>query len=116
MAPTKIDPKLLDSRYVFKNDDQNKKVSLNSIFKDKKNRDGYETTGLLLYKKSSIMDFINSDEPVNVLAQNTAFEFSGEEAQKYLTIPLLLYDFDLYFSGSSTTQAQTLLLKLLVRT
>lgn len=82
LAPAKLDPKLLDSRHVFKQDEQEKKVTLNVITKGKKNREGYSTTGPLLYKKINIMDFMNSDDPVQTLAQTSTFEFVGEEAQK----------------------------------
>jgi len=78
LAPNKLDPRLLDSRFVFKQDDLKPKVSLTSMTKVKKNREGYDTDSVLLFKKSSVSVFLNAEDPVQCLAQHSMFEFDAE--------------------------------------
>merc|ERR1711933_537561 len=64
LAPKKIDPRLLDPKFVFR-EIQEKKESVSVMQqkrtkKNKPSRTGYDQDGLL-YKVTSIMDFINSE-------------------------------------------------------
>lgn len=92
LAPSKLDPRLLDSRFVFKQDDAQKQISLNSMTKGKKNRSGYETEGVLLFKKASVSVFLNTENPVQALATHSVFEFDADTeavAKHAKTTPLI---------------------------
>jgi len=78
LNPKKIDPKLLDPRSVFK-DMELPKPTLNLFAKkkQKRNREGYNTTSMLLFKKCSVATFINSEEPVTILAEYNVIAFEA---------------------------------------
>jgi len=78
LAPAKIDPRLLDSRFVFKQDDLQKKISLTALTKAKKNRQGYSTEAPLIFKKSPVSVFLNTTDPVQCLADHNSFDFDEE--------------------------------------
>ncbi|KAN0000319.1 hypothetical protein ACTFIZ_000778 [Dictyostelium cf. discoideum] len=79
LNPKRIDPKLLDPKFVFKEIQEVKKVDVLSE-KKKVNRAGYEDGATVLYKKGFISDFVNSNEHLQDLANFNAFEF--DEAAK----------------------------------
>ncbi|KAM9960064.1 hypothetical protein ACTFIW_007297 [Dictyostelium discoideum] len=79
LNPKRIDPKLLDPKFVFKEIQEVKKVDVLSE-KKKVNRAGYEDGVTVLYKKGFISDFVNSSEHLQDLANFNAFEF--DEAAK----------------------------------
>ncbi|KAK5580885.1 hypothetical protein RB653_000909 [Dictyostelium firmibasis] len=79
LNPKRIDPKLLDPKFVFKEIQEVKKVDVLSE-KKKVNRAGYEDGATVLYKKGFISDFIESSEHLRDLANFNAFEF--DEAAK----------------------------------
>ncbi|EAL64936.1 rRNA methyltransferase [Dictyostelium discoideum AX4] len=79
LNPKRIDPKLLDPKFVFKEIQEVKKVDVLSE-KKKVNRAGYEDGVTVLYKKGFISDFVNSNEHLQDLANFNAFEF--DEAAK----------------------------------
>ncbi|KAN0047930.1 hypothetical protein ACTA71_002319 [Dictyostelium dimigraforme] len=79
LNPKRIDPKLLDPKFVFKEIQEVKKVDVLSE-KKRVNREGYEDGATLLFKKMFVSDFINSSEHLKDLANFNAFEF--DEAAK----------------------------------
>ncbi|CAG8639636.1 2838_t:CDS:10, partial [Ambispora gerdemannii] len=87
LAPKKIDPKFLDPRSVFKDLEigpPNKSDDVLHPTKKKRHRDGYEDGNYTLYKKVSIMEFVNSDDPVRVLGDANILEFDTDEAKVLL--------------------------------
>jgi AdoMet-dependent rRNA methyltransferase SPB1 len=76
LAPKKIDPKLLDSKSVFKDLTKEAPINLFSKKKKKPNRLGYDSESILLFKKCSITKFIQSESPLKILSEynNIGFE------------------------------------------
>jgi AdoMet-dependent rRNA methyltransferase SPB1 len=69
LAPKKIDPKLLDPKYVFEELDLNPAKRANVMQKQKANqrhRDGYEVGVTVLYKEMSACDFVKHEDPLQV--------------------------------------------------
>ncbi|EFC49201.1 rRNA (uridine-2'-O-)-methyltransferase [Naegleria gruberi] len=95
-APKEIDPKLFDASLVFE-DVESQKKKLRLSFKDlaqqqkKPNREGYEEGMTLLYKKRSIAEFVESDQPIKFLVDYNELEFD-EASQIYLNHPLTTKD------------------------
>lgn len=87
-APKFIDPKLLDPNHVFKEvgDSGNKKVDVLHKKYDqhnKRHRSGYDDdAGILLHSKTTVCDFINSKDPVRLLTDMNAIDFTPE-CKKY---------------------------------
>jgi len=81
LNPKKIDPKLLDPRCVFKDIELHKTTTLFAKKQQKRHREGYETDSILLFKKCTVAKFINSEDPVKILAEynQIAFEADNEE-------------------------------------
>lgn len=97
LAPSKIDPRLFDPKHVFAEIEGNgnatgdKGRSAASLFKPetrKIQRQGYETSSVLLYQQAPISEFIESADPISVLAQNNRLVWDGEASQKILQSPL----------------------------
>jgi AdoMet-dependent rRNA methyltransferase SPB1 len=69
--PHSIDPKLLDPAYVFEEvvDDRAKiNIFHQQYAKQKRHRGGYEAgVGVLLHRKATVSDFIESEDPVQML-------------------------------------------------
>merc|ERR1712228_178156 len=88
LAPKKIDSRLLDSKFVFREIEEKKeKISVMQAKKSKKNRhrSGYDDAlNGLLYKTANIMDFILSENPEVILGEYNAFVFDlqSNEADK----------------------------------
>jgi len=81
LAPKKIDPRLLDPKYVFR--DVNESVRSTDLFKNKKklkpNRDGYdEHLGQILHKRACVTQFINAKNPIRFLASIHELSFDPE--------------------------------------
>ncbi|KAJ3138493.1 AdoMet-dependent rRNA methyltransferase spb1 [Physocladia obscura] len=89
-APKKIDPRLLDSKYVFKEVDDNagdendpKKVKdrqnqiLNDLFHPERHRDGYADGATILYTTTPVSEFVRSSDHIAILAKNNALTFSN---------------------------------------
>lgn len=67
LKPKKLDPRLLDPKYVFQEIKQGKSLDLFAKKPAKPNKEGYEdedTHKGLLYKECDVLDFIYSDDPV----------------------------------------------------
>ncbi|KAJ3269030.1 AdoMet-dependent rRNA methyltransferase spb1 [Terramyces sp. JEL0728] len=95
LAPKKIDPRLLDPKFAFKEmDDQPqeeeslKKIKerqgavLNDLFhpeKRKRQREGYEDGDYTLHVKNTLSDFINSPDFLGILSRSSAFVFGDDE-------------------------------------
>jgi len=78
-APKKIDPKMFDPKSIFGEIDVSKPQDVLKG-KQKKNRSGYdEELGQGMYKKTSILTFLESIEPIAELAQWNEFKFEGDE-------------------------------------
>ncbi|ESP04185.1 hypothetical protein LOTGIDRAFT_224061 [Lottia gigantea] len=69
LAPSKIDPKFFDHKYVFKEIEEEKKSAfdLSHPEKKKRNREGYEE-GDTLYHKLSVTEFFNAENHLETLA------------------------------------------------
>lgn len=69
LAPKKIDPKLLDPKYVFEELDLNPAKKANVMQKQKVNqrhRDGYEVGRTVLYKEITAADFVRTEDALDV--------------------------------------------------
>lgn len=78
LKPAKIDPKLLDPRFVFKQVEEEKKViDVFSSKQPKRNREGYDTDSMILFSNAPVSRFIEADDPVKVLAQYNQLTFKS---------------------------------------
>jgi AdoMet-dependent rRNA methyltransferase SPB1 len=90
-APARVDPKLLDPRHVFKelDDDEDlqtakdaEKQTINSLVNPEKanrHRTGYATGDYTLRKVGTVREFIESKDPVSVLAGRTELVWGARE-------------------------------------
>jgi AdoMet-dependent rRNA methyltransferase SPB1 len=111
LAPKKIDPRILDPAYVFKeiddmvvdDGDDSKKTKekqgavINNIFhpeKKRRHRDGYEDGDYTLHSSTPVAEFIESSEYLDILARSTCLSFDEEDddAQKIAGHPLTTDD------------------------
>jgi AdoMet-dependent rRNA methyltransferase SPB1 len=88
LAPDRIDPRLLDPKYAFKQVEEAKKAPdvLHKKVKHKRNREGYdESLGQTLYAECTISEFINADAPqfLGMLGQYNRMLFD-EHAKRWL--------------------------------
>ena len=88
-APKSIDPKLLDPRYVFMESEdiiaKHNITSLKQIFATKKVKID-QTKGLGQFRKASMAEFIECQNPFQFLADQNQIEFTDENSQKYIEI------------------------------
>jgi len=71
LAPKQLDPRFLDPKHVFKELDAPAEKELYFGQKRaKRNREGYDDGSQLLFKKTNVSEFINSENPTSVLANN----------------------------------------------
>lgn len=71
LAPKKIDPRLFDPKSVFEEVEENEQPASVNIFKPEKRsrqRNGYEDGVTVIFKKSSLADFIRSTDPMQFLS------------------------------------------------
>ena len=80
LAPTKIDPRLLDSKHLFA--DTEAEIQPLDVTKDngkhKRNRSGYADGAVTLYKECAAEDFIVNDKPGEMLGMHHQFILDGE--------------------------------------
>lgn len=79
-APKQIDPRLLDPSFVFR-DVEIDKTPMNVLtrkIKQKRNRQGYTDTSMLMYKKVPVKDFIECSKPQEYLADIHTLEFNDQ--------------------------------------
>lgn len=75
-APAKIDPRLLDVKYLFQGSVEPRKVvDVLRGTKQKRHRDGYEDGDTTLRKVSTATDFIWSNNPLEILGSVTSITF-----------------------------------------
>ena len=91
LKPDRIDPRLLDPKYAFKQVEVAKKVPdvLHKKVKQKRSRDGYDTSlGMTLHNECSVANFIEADSPeyLSILGQYSRMLFD-ERAKKFLEHP-----------------------------
>ncbi|KAI7903439.1 Spb1 C-terminal domain-containing protein [Cokeromyces recurvatus] len=87
IAPKKIDPRILDPKSVFSDVGAEEQKKMTDIFKPEKksrHRDGYEEGDYTLHKKVDIMEFIRSQDPINVLGSYNQFVWESDEARELL--------------------------------
>jgi len=87
LAPTKLDPKLLDMKHVFKENEEQRKQRID-IFRPEKNkrqRDGYEEGNYTLFKAIGASEFVSCDNPVEMLSTNSKIMINDD---KYANNPL----------------------------
>lgn len=103
LDPKKIDPKLLDPNHVFKEvaDPGLAKVDvLNKNYEkhNKRHRTGYdENLGMTLRSKSSLSDFIVSEDPVRLLTDVGELTISSDKCQQLLDHPLTTQELKVCF-------------------
>mmetsp|Transcript_24312 Transcript_24312/g.67595 ORF Transcript_24312/g.67595 Transcript_24312/m.67595 type:complete len:859 (-) Transcript_24312:91-2667(-) len=84
-APSKIDPRLLDPKYIFSEvEDATTPAGPDALIKEKhkqrRHRDGYEEGVSNLRKETSAVDFLMSDKPVEMLGQYHRLHLTGKQA------------------------------------
>ncbi|KAJ3107805.1 AdoMet-dependent rRNA methyltransferase spb1 [Phlyctochytrium planicorne] len=120
LAPKKIDPRLLDAKYVFKDfeenfdqlDEKRKKEMQSAVMNDlfhpekrKRHRDGYADGATVLHVTAPVSDFIRKSEFVTILAKSNQILFSKSEEDQSLknnaltTSDILAYCDDLRVLG-----------------
>ncbi|KNE59050.1 23S rRNA (uridine(2552)-2'-O-)-methyltransferase [Allomyces macrogynus ATCC 38327] len=80
-APKKIDPKFLDPRHVFDEVEEQTVTHLTSVFqpeKKKRQREGYGDGDYTLFHTTTISQFLQSPDPVGILAANNTIEFASD--------------------------------------
>ncbi|KAJ1902965.1 AdoMet-dependent rRNA methyltransferase spb1, partial [Coemansia sp. IMI 209127] len=92
IAPKKIDPRILDAKYVFEDLLLKSAQTSTDIFapeakKKKRHREGYEDGELTLHKKIDAMDFIKSKDPAGTLGDANEMVFESEEALDAAKLP-----------------------------
>ncbi|GBB89379.1 hypothetical protein RclHR1_16040001 [Rhizophagus clarus] len=88
LAPKKIDSKLLDPRSVFQEVDigtMNKSVDVLHPEKKKRRREGYDDGDYTLFKVASVINFIQSNDPIRFLSEVNKLNFDTDEAKKLLS-------------------------------
>ncbi|KAK5779646.1 27S pre-rRNA (guanosine2922-2'-O)-methyltransferase PWA37_002827 [Arxiozyma heterogenica] len=81
-APKKIDPRLLDPKEVFEelpDGPQNMQAKIYNPEKKTRKREGYEEGDNLLYHTTPIMDFIKTDDPINMLGYMNKFDIINDD-------------------------------------
>ncbi|KAI8143270.1 Spb1 C-terminal domain-containing protein [Fennellomyces sp. T-0311] len=87
IAPKKIDPRFLDSKSVFEEEDAGDAAKISDIFrpeKSKRQREGYEEGNYTLHKKVDAMEFIKASDPVVFLGTYNQIVFESDEARALL--------------------------------
>ncbi|KCV70133.1 methyltransferase [Fonticula alba] len=87
LDPKNLDPKLLDSKYVFSEvDDGAKSLTVRDLMKPsrKRHRDGYEDGNVTLFKTTTAADFIEAENPANVLGTYNALTFEDDKSKSFL--------------------------------
>eukprot|EP00794_Sanderia_malayensis_P014137 gene14137-15614_t len=90
LAPAKVDPKLLDLKYVFKEvEEENKrKIDIFKPEKHKRQRDGYAEGNYLLFTTNKVSDFVACENPIEMLSATNQLLFDAADDDKYINHPL----------------------------
>jgi AdoMet-dependent rRNA methyltransferase SPB1 len=102
LAPKTIDPKLLDPRHVFmtRAQDAQEGTEVNSLkllvpAKEKKAAAGYsEDRGMALFRKTTIVEFVNVANPFQFLVDFNQLTYDDEESQRILALEPPFTDFE----------------------
>ena len=81
-APKKVDPRLLDPKEVFEelpDGPQNMQAKIYNPEKKTRKREGYEEGDNLLYHTTPIMDFIKTEDPINMLGYMNKFDIIDDD-------------------------------------
>lgn len=86
LAPSHIDPKFLDPKYVFqevgsKASGQSSGLNILQPEKKQRHRDGYEDEATILHKVIPVMEFINSKDPVAILSTANVLSFPKDDPE-----------------------------------
>mmetsp|Transcript_14076 Transcript_14076/g.26052 ORF Transcript_14076/g.26052 Transcript_14076/m.26052 type:complete len:976 (-) Transcript_14076:34-2961(-) len=93
LAPHKIDPRMLDPKYVLDHVEANHELTeasavgelFKKVSKKKRNREGYDDSlGQTMHRSISAAEFIAGNEPVKMLATANEIHFKDDESKKYL--------------------------------
>lgn len=85
LSPEFIDPKLLDSKHVFK--DLTASRTETNVFqpsKHRRKRDGYDAGDYTLFRTVSAATFVKGTDPVSVLGSANKINFETEEEKGYV--------------------------------
>lgn len=77
-APKKVDPRLLDSKAVFEEVNQKNENNQQKVYNPEKHtrkREGYEEGDYLQFHAVSALEFVHSDDPINMLGRNNQFTY-----------------------------------------
>lgn len=80
-APKHIDPRLLDSSYVFEDLEEPSLNAQQRVYnpeKKQRKRDGYDEENFLQFKRRPVLDFLHAQDPVKMLAETTEFDWNKE--------------------------------------
>ena len=96
LAPKKIDPRILDPAFVFKevddtllDDGDEKKMKerqgavINNIFhpeKRRRHRDGYDDGDYTLHQTTPVSEFVHGSDFLDILARTSSLSFTSEDA------------------------------------
>lgn len=92
-APQKIDPRLLDPKHVFEDlqePQQDMSVKVFNPEKKRRKRDGYQDGDYTQFHSISAMEFVEHEEPIQMLGSMSAIEFDTKknpEIKKLKTLP-----------------------------
>jgi AdoMet-dependent rRNA methyltransferase SPB1 len=84
-APQKLDPKFLDPRSVFEELPEPTPNAEAKVFhpeKRKRQREGYEDGDYTFYKEVSAMEFIESQDPIQLLSSTSRITWTDESSRK----------------------------------
>src|SRR5271167_1570804 len=84
-APQKLDPKFLDPRSVFEelpDPTPNAEAKVFHPEKRKRQREGYEDGDYTFYKEATATEFIESQDPIQLLSTTSRITWSGESSRK----------------------------------
>lgn len=83
-APAKVDPRLLDIKYLFQGATESQKViDVLRGAKEKRHRDGYDDDTVLVRKACPAADFIQSETPLQILGTVTSIAFDDPASLPY---------------------------------
>lgn len=90
IAPKKLDPKLLDPKHVLKPIESGSYNKTIFSKKDSVNRSGYDDdVGAILFKKKSVQEFIDAEDPVEFLGKLNQISFNDEDgSSKYESLDI----------------------------
>src|SRR5947207_12565620 len=84
-APQKLDPKFLDPRSVFEELPDQAPNADAKIFhpeKRKRQREGYDDDEVTFYKEATAMEFVQSQDPIQILGTISKITWTDENSRK----------------------------------